>query len=499
MFENILNDNEKRSSKTNIIIVTVALLLIALPVAGYFFLHESKYEALFSDLGERDAAAIVKELGDKKIDYKLNHDGSKIMVEEGSAHDVRLQLMSEGAVLSGESGFEIFDNTEIGMTEFAQRINYQRALQGELSRTISSFSEIKHARVHLVIPQTSLFKKAGQKPKASVSLILKRNAALSFKQISGIQRLVAAAVPELGQEGVTIVNQSGEVLSRNIYDKDTEISRTHISLKKEIEDYLTRKVVSVLDHTFGAGKAIVSIDVSLHMESTNSKVEQVIPVNEKTKEGILVKKHEVINHENTGPSEAVFPYDDSLQTNPPVNKNIEVEYEVGRKIEQIISAPGGIKRISIGVLVPAETNSEQIEKVHDIVTMSVGINKERGDAIAVHSIDMFMQQQKSVENILDDDGYATDFGMKMSSSVSEAAFSNSSEETSGNKDNSGEVFVNDAFNINYALFLISFFIVLFSIYFVIKSKNNNSYNSTAPLSREDRELILSQVKDWMKE
>lgn len=496
MFNSTLNGDVKSDNTSRIIIIVLVLMLIAMPIAGYFFLYEKKYEVLFSDLSEQDAAVIVKELIDKKIDYKLSHDGTKIMVAEGSRHDTRLQLMSTGAPLSAELGFEIFDNTEIGMTEFAQRINYQRALQGELARTISSFSEVKHARVHLVIPQSSLFKKASQKPKASVSLIVNKGALLSNKQISGIQRLVAAAVPELGAEDVTIVDQNSEVLSKNILNEEAEMSRSHLGLKKEIEDYLTRKVVSVLDHAFGADKAIVSIDASLHMERINSKVEQVIPVNDKTKEGIVVKKHEQVNHESRGTMEAVLPYDDSASISPPANKNIEVEYEFGRKIEQIISTPGGIKRISVGVLVPAYTSAELIAKIHDIVAMSVGINTARGDAIVVRSIDAFMNEDKKNKTAWANDDYATDFGMRMTSSVNENASVNS-EAIEKNKNVVEKVTVNEASERNYLVFiLVAFFIV--SILFYLNSRRVKN-NEQTTLTEKDRELILSQVKDWIRE
>src|SRR5258706_7646705 len=170
------------------LIIVLALGVVALAVALGFWVFQTNYQVLFSDLDSRDAGAIVEELKRIKVPYKVADGGSKILVDEKTVHETRLRLMGKGVPLSGGVGFEIFDNKDVGMTEYTQKINYQRALQGELARTILSISQVKQARVHLVIAETALFKRQKAKPKASVSLVLKPGSVLAGEQIAGIQR-----------------------------------------------------------------------------------------------------------------------------------------------------------------------------------------------------------------------------------------------------------------------------------------------------------------------
>src|SRR5262249_51636316 len=146
--------------------------------------------------------------------YRLENDGTTILVDKSQVHALRLKLLGKSGTLKSAVGFEIFNNTDFGMTEFAQKINYQRALQGELARTIQSLDEVKNARVRLVLPESGLFKKSGQKPKASITLAIKEGRSLAPEQVVGIQRLVAAAVPEIEPSAVTIADQRGVTLTR---------------------------------------------------------------------------------------------------------------------------------------------------------------------------------------------------------------------------------------------------------------------------------------------
>jgi flagellar M-ring protein FliF len=168
----------------------VAVSVVCLLVVGlaYWALH-TNYEVLFSDLDERDAANIVADLKQSKTPYRLSDNGHRILVPESQVYETRLRLMGKGVLQNGGVGFEIFDNKDLGMTEYTQKINYQRALQGELSRTIMSMAPVKLARVQLVLAEASIFKHDKVKPKASVSLVLQAGAQLTNDQILGIQRL----------------------------------------------------------------------------------------------------------------------------------------------------------------------------------------------------------------------------------------------------------------------------------------------------------------------
>ena len=178
-------------------LISGVILILGSLLLGSLWLLNDDYQILFSELNAQDASAMVTELDRMKIPYRLAEGGTAILVERDAVYKTRLKLMGKGLDLRGGVGFEIFNNADLGMTEFAQKVNFQRALQGELARTIMSLDEVKSARVHLVLPDSSLFKRQNARPKASISLIMKGNTQLSPEQISGMQRLVAASVPEI--------------------------------------------------------------------------------------------------------------------------------------------------------------------------------------------------------------------------------------------------------------------------------------------------------------
>ncbi len=359
-----------RSSRIGIVSGTVVILILML-VAGYSFLRDKK-EVLFTDLEPADAASVVAELERMKVEYALEQDARRILVPADEVHQVRLKLMGSGLAMGGGVGFELFDNSEFGMTEFAQRINFQRALQGELTRTIMSLEEIKVARVHLVMPEASLFKQNKNQPSASVTLFLKLGKRLDQAQVEGIQRLVSASVPGLEAAMVTVVDQKGSTMSRVISGEDEIASvSTRLQKKQEVENYLRVKVASVLESAFGPGKAIVSIDVTLNFNQEKTTREDVIPRSDQN--GGIVRQRESHSGDAQGSGEAEG------------TSNTEVEYQLGHTVAQIISTPGNIQRLSVGVLVPWQTNKEKLSQIQDLVAMTVGLNRERGDAIAVHA------------------------------------------------------------------------------------------------------------------
>jgi len=191
----------------------VVLISVVLGAIGWWALR-TEYQVLFSDLRAQDAQAMTAELDRLKIPYRLADSGTAILVDAASVHATRLKLMGRELPLQGAVGFELFNNTDFGMTEFAQKINYQRALQGELTRTILSLAEVSEVRVHLALPEQGLFKQANARAKASISVALHQGAVLRPEQVSGMQRLVAAAVPGMTVQDVTIVDQRGVALTR---------------------------------------------------------------------------------------------------------------------------------------------------------------------------------------------------------------------------------------------------------------------------------------------
>jgi flagellar M-ring protein FliF len=365
-------NNSGIASRSSLIGGVVGIL--ALTMVAAWWLLQTRNGVLFTDLEPGDAAAVVSELERMKVNYTLAADGTRILVPQDEVHEIRLKLLGSGLPLNGGVGFELFDKAEFGMTEFAQRINFQRAMQGELTRTITSLKEVKHARVHLVMPEASLFQKNKTSPSASITLFLKPGAQLDQQQTEGIQRLVSASVPDLEASAVTIVDQYGKTMSALAEAQGGAATvTTRLQKKKEVEAYLTEKTARILERTFGPGKAIVSIDVTLNFDQSKTTREEVIPGNDDNRG--MVRKRESRSQQGKGKN----------KQKSVGEVNTEVEYRLGRSVAQIVSTPGGIERLSVGVLVPASTAETQLKQIEDLVAMAIGLDPERGDAIAIHS------------------------------------------------------------------------------------------------------------------
>jgi flagellar M-ring protein FliF len=203
---------------------------------------------LYRNLDSQEAGQIIDQLRGSKVPYRISEGGTEILVPSSKINDVRLNLAAQGYPKSGIIGYEIFDQTNLGMTDFLQKVNYRRALEGELTKTISSLKEVESARVHLVIPEQRLFKEDEKQPTASVVLYLNRSKPLSQRQIEGIAYLVSSSVEGLPAENVTILDASGRLLSApRQTDQLAQLSSSQLDVKKNIEAYLQEKAQSMLD------------------------------------------------------------------------------------------------------------------------------------------------------------------------------------------------------------------------------------------------------------
>jgi flagellar M-ring protein FliF len=380
--------------------VAAGLVLIVAMVALFaWWALQRDYQVLFKDMAQRDAAAVVAELKRLKVAYRLEADGSTIRVPADTVHETRLALMGRGVPLSGGVGFELFDHNDLSTTEYAQKINYQRALQGELARTIMAIEGVRLARVHLVLADAGIFKRDKSRPKASVSVLLQPGASLSESQILGIQRLVAAAAPGLEPPMVTVVDQRGVTLSAGSDATPVAAAAGQLRMKKEVEEYLTRKVAEVLDRAFGPGQAIVSIDVALNSDEIRLTRQDVVPAAGGGREqatGVLVHKREVLQRQSRPQTLKVLDGEaaGARREDAQYNSTLESSYEVSRRVEQIVTSPGSIRRISVGIVLPRSVSPSVAAKIEDLVTMAAGLETQtRGDAIAVHSLDQALPMQ----------------------------------------------------------------------------------------------------------
>ncbi|HSV79503.1 MAG TPA: flagellar basal-body MS-ring/collar protein FliF [Ramlibacter sp.] len=365
-------------------LVVGSVLIVLATVAAAWWLLGAERAVLFSELRPEDAAVLAAELDKQKIPYAVADDGATLLVERSQVHSTRLKLMGRDLPLHGGVGFELFNHSDFGMTEFAQKINFQRALQGELTRTILSFPEIRSARVHLALPEQTLFRQAAARPKAAITVQLRPGRALRPEQVQGIQRLVAAAVAGLVAQEVTIVDEHGVALSRPAETEvDASAGSARLDLKRDTENYLSRKAGAVLERAFGPGQALASVDVTLNMEQVRVTTEDVIGAPDArggAPTGVLVRERESARDSSTPEargSEARAARGSSMQR--------DVEYQAGRRVEHVVSQPGSIRRLHVVAVLRPSLDPAQQEQVRQLVAAAVGASFERGDTVMVQS------------------------------------------------------------------------------------------------------------------
>lgn len=365
------------------------------------------YGVLFSNLGAKDASQIVSKLKQASVPYKLGEDGKAILVPKDQVYQLRLQMAGQGLPKSSVVGYEIFDKPSFGMTNFTQKVDYQRALEGELERTILQLDEVSGASVHIVIPEKALFTSQQKKTTASVLLKLKDGAQLSPQEINGIQHLVAASIEGLDPSNVTIVDARGDLLSRKASGLD-ELTSGQYSLQTKVENYLANKAQTMLDAVLGPGDAIVRVNADLDFNRVEKTTEQYDP-------------NSVILSEQTMQQHASQPGDTS--TNNSAQTNTVTNYDVGKTVEKIVGTVGGIKKLSVAVLVNGKYTAidkggsqsveytprspQEIAQLTSIVKTAVGFDPTRGDQVSVVNIPFenggkeFMMKGKPSFNIED--------------------------------------------------------------------------------------------------
>ena len=391
---NIVETWTGMSARSKVGIAGGAVLIVALMGGLGWWAYRADYQILFADLAPADAAAMTAEMDKMKTPYQLADGGNTIMVPRDLVYKTRLKLMGKDVPLHGAVGFEVFNNADFGMTEFVQKVNYLRAIQGELTRTILSIDDIQAARVHLALPEQGLFKKAGAKPKASVTVTMKSGRVLAPDQINGIQRLVAASVPDIVSGDVTVLNQHGVALTRVAQADGLESASTQLDSKRSAEEYLLKKVTQVLDRTYGAGEAVASVDVVLNLDQSKVTTEEVLPARNSDPQasaaGVVVRE-KTVTHEGS-PAVGGPLAGGARSGGTPANTSNEFDYQVGRRVEQVVSASGTVKRMTVAVLVKQPMNEEQLAKLKEVVALATGLNTQRGDAVVAYSMGALASQ-----------------------------------------------------------------------------------------------------------
>ncbi|MBW2411218.1 MAG: flagellar M-ring protein FliF, partial [Deltaproteobacteria bacterium] len=394
------------------------LILIIGTVAGFSLLMtwtgRADFQPLYSNLVAEDAGIIIGKLKEQKIPYRITGNGNTILVPQEHIHEMRMNLASEGLPQGGNVGFEVFDNTKLGMTEFAQNVNYQRALQGELSRTINRFSEVESSRVHIVMSERSLFIEDEEPATASVVLKLHPGKWLNQHQVNGIIHLVSSSVPRLSTENVTVVDSRGKLLSEFKAPSDFgSLSSDQLEYQEKVERSLENRIKTMLEKALGPGKAIVRLSADLNFKRQEKTEERYFPENQ------VIRSEQLFNEKTSEPEaapEGIPGIRANLPQPPPENNTGEttaittfekqdrtVNYEIGKITSHVMEPIGEIERISVAVLVDGTykqiqnvggelqqsytpRSAEEMLKLENICKRAVNFDEARGDQVEVVNI-----------------------------------------------------------------------------------------------------------------
>lgn len=448
-FINRLKQNPKMLLLIGGVIVT-AIIMMAL-----LWLKEDKYGVLFSNVSNQDGGEIVSQLEKMNIAYQFSAGGSAILIPENKVYDTRLRLAQQGLPKGGAVGFELLDKERFGMSQFTEQVNYQRALEGELSRTISTINSIESARVHLAMPKPSLFVRERKQPTASVTLSLYAGRSLSQGQIDAIIHLIASSVPEMVEDKVTIIDQHGHLLT-NEQNRNILLNATQIDFAERIEKRIRDRIVKLVGAVVGNNNVNVQVTADIDFSRQESTMERFDPNSDIANQTIR-SKHQTENLQsgnvngvggvpgalsNQPVPIASAPIDEAQNENKTTEQTDNQKYsqqrddtlnfEVNRHIVHSQIPEGRIKRLSVAVLVnyqaiekavqsPEDSDDveefdesdnptsimdyqrldeEVLNNIEALARQAMGYSSERGDTLTVANL-KFTQQPT-----VDDDGIA---------------------------------------------------------------------------------------------
>jgi flagellar M-ring protein FliF len=376
----------KLSLQQRLIIGGVVLATVILLGFILFAFNEPSYSALFTNLAQEDAAKVVEHLNSQKIPYKIDDNGQTIRVPKEKVYETRLALAGKGIPSSGIVGYEIFDKNTMGMSEFMQKLNFKRALEGELARTIMQVDGVEGVRVHIVFPQKSVFKEEEKEPTASVVLKLKNAQNITKNNIVAISNLISGSVEGLRPGKVTILDTHGRLLSKELDESPLAASSSkQIEIKQNVESYLAQKAQSLLDNVLGYGNAIIQVNADLDFNQVEKTMETYDP------ESQVAVSEQTVKSSNNGKASG----DSTSQS----NENATTNYEISRTVQKVIEGTGTIKRLSLAAVINGTAkevkkgentevvyeprSDEQMKKLEEIVKNSIGIDSTRKDQFSI--------------------------------------------------------------------------------------------------------------------
>jgi len=383
-----------------------AVLLISIALFAVLIIQArvADQQLLYANLAESDAASVVSWLKTQRIPYSLKNNGKNIWVPADKLYETRLDLAANGLPSGGSVGFEVFDNQSFALTDYVQKVNYTRALQGELARTISSLEPVESTRVHLAIPEKRLFKDQQKLTTASVIVTLAPNRTLSGEQVKGIVHMVAGSIPGLEPENVKVIDSRGMVLeSDELADKDKLLSVDMLAFQQEVEHRMEMRAQDLLDKTMGIDKAMVRVTATIDFSKVEKTEEMFDP------EEPVIRSEQIAQESSNTSSQGGIPgVESNLQgntqstnTNSPTSSSNSrtTNYEISKTVSKIVNPVGTVTKVSVSVLVADKEEKdadgkisqttrtpEELVSIQNMISAALGLIPQRGDQINVISM-----------------------------------------------------------------------------------------------------------------
>ena len=411
-------DYTRTSGGRKIMLMLGVAAVVAVMVAVWMWGQKSDYRVLFSNFSDRDGGAIVAELEKMNIPYKYAEGGAAILVPAERVYDARLKLASQGLPKGGNVGFELMENQKLGASQFIEQVNFQRAMEGELARSIESVSAVQAARVHLAMPKDSIFVSEKKTPTASVLLNLHPGRVLDTQQVSAIVHLVASSVPELSTKNVTIVDQNGNLLSDTSKAASaTGMDPSQIKYVQDLQQSVIKRIESIISPIVGSENVRAEATADVDFSHSEQAVESYKP--NQTPDKITIRSQQTSESLNgtanpggvpgalTNQPPAPTPAPITAQAQTPkvgapaapganTRKDATTNYEVDKTIQYVQQGSGGLKRLSVGVVVNYRKTTDKSGKVAmkpltvaettqitNLVKEAMGYNQARGDTLNV--------------------------------------------------------------------------------------------------------------------
>ena len=405
------------NSKQSIGLLVAAAATIALLFGMWTWGKTPDYRVLYGNLSDRDGGAIIESLQQMNVPYKFAEGGGALLVPADQVHEVRLRMASQGLPKGSLAGFELMENQKFGTSQFLEQMNYQRALEGELARSVQTLASVQSARVHLAIPKPTVFVKEQQQPGASVVLTLHPGRTLDGSQISGIVHLISSSVPNMPAKNVTVVDQSGSLLSSVKEGSTGQMDATQISYVRQIEQAYINRIEAIVAPLIGANNVRAQVTADIDFAQTEQTAESYKP-NQDPKESTLRSQQSTASTNGGNQNASGVP--GALSNQPPVAatapivapsssvpaatsggatsslKESTVNYEVDRTIRHTKLPVGSIKRLSVAVVLNNRTltdkngkksskplNDSEKGQITALVKDAMGFNVSRGDSLNV--------------------------------------------------------------------------------------------------------------------